>query len=50
MAYKIKAKQGRPRQDIKYRNIRNWKALKGFEFHKIKGHRVYFKKKDGKTE
>ena len=45
MAYKLKAKQGRPRQDIKYRTIRNFKALKGFEFHEIKDKKIYFKKK-----
>jgi len=50
MAYNIKAKQGRPRQDIKYRTIRNFKALKGFEFHEIKGKKIYFKKKEKKDD
>jgi hypothetical protein len=51
MAYKQKLKQGRPRQDVKYRTIRNFKALKGFEFQEIKGKKIYFKKKeDEKTQ
>jgi hypothetical protein len=51
MAYTIKQKQGRPRQNVKYRTIRNFKALKGFEFQEIKGKKIYFKKKeDDKTE
>lgn len=45
MAYKIKSKSGRPRQDVKFRTIRNFKALKGFEFHEIKKNKIYFKKK-----
>jgi hypothetical protein len=50
MAYKQKLKQGRPRQDVKYRTIRNFKALKGFEFQEIKGKKIYFKKKEDETE
>jgi hypothetical protein len=43
MVYKIKS-IGRPRQNVKFRTIRNFKALKGFKFHKIKENKVYFKK------
>jgi hypothetical protein len=47
MAYKIK-KTGRPKQDVKFRTIRNFKALKGFKFDKIDKNKIYFKKeKDG---
>lgn len=52
MAYKIKSKKtGRPPQSEKYRTIRNFKALEDFEFQKIEGNRIIFKrkrKKDGK--
>jgi hypothetical protein len=45
MAYKIKQKIGRPRADIKYRTIRNFKALRGFKFEKVEENKIYFKKK-----
>ena len=46
MAYKQKVKLGRKRQNIKFRTIRNFKALKGFKLEKVKGNRIYFKKKE----
>lgn len=45
MAYGIK-KTGRPRQEVKFRTIRNFKALKGFKFHAIKKNKIYFKKEE----
>ena len=56
MAYKIKTNRHLSAEhrrniglanskDVKYRTIKNFKALKDFEFHEIKDGKMYFKKK-----
>lgn len=44
MKYNIKSRRGRPVKSEKYRTLKNYKALKGYKFSKIKGNKVYFKK------
>lgn len=44
MAYQTKG-AGRPKKKEKYRTIRNFKALKDFEFDRIENNKMYFKKK-----
>ncbi len=46
MVYPIKRKKGRPKKEEKYRTLKNYKALKGFSFDRIKRNKVYFKKKE----
>lgn len=47
MAYKIKVKKGRPRVQVKERNILGM-TPKGFEFDRQEGHKVYYKRKSKK--
>jgi hypothetical protein len=44
MIYRTKKKKGRPKAEEKYRTIRNYKALKGYNLVGQRGNKVIWKK------
>jgi hypothetical protein len=49
MAYKLKQKKGRPREDYKIRNVEGI-TPSGFKFERIEGKKIIYKRKGIKRE